>query len=174
MGGLSNARKDFRWRLEIDGVNMFELQEIQVPKITLPKILHGSTSNDPDKKTPGKPQFGDLVLKKVKSAFLADTWASDWMAKAMAGGADTFMKVGFLSHLGIDGASVVQKFYLGNCWPTEIEEGNLKSLSPGENLIQTVTCSVDYYYDVNSPQFAALFATGAIGGLAAVIGARDI
>lgn len=141
MAGLSNPRKNFRFMLELDGINSFQIQEVQAPSLELPKIIHGSTANDPDKKTPGKLQVGDLVVKKLVYALTADSWAHNWMAQAMAGGAGGFMKVGFLKELGIDGITVVQSFFLGNCWPTKIERGNLVAQGNGENLIETVTIS---------------------------------
>jgi T4-like virus tail tube protein gp19 len=170
MSGLANPRKNFRYILELDGANTFLIQEVQAPTLELPEIKHGAPSSDPDSKTPGKLIVGDLVVKKLMPAFTADTWAHNWMAEAMVGVAGGFMKTGFLKHLGPDGLSVVQKYFLGDVWVKKIEPGNLVSLGPGENIIETVTFAVKYYVATDSVQFNALLAAGVAAGIAGLAG----
>jgi phage tail-like protein len=173
MAAISHPRKNYRWRLEMNGLNVFEVQEVQIPSIEIPKIEHGSGINDPNKKTPGKVQFGDLVMKKLKSSLTADIWAIDKMAQAIAGAPDILFENAFLIDYNINGVTPVEKWFLGNCWVTKIEQSNRGQMSPGENIIETVTFSIDYFYNVNAPAFAALLATGAISGVAAIIGGVD-
>ncbi len=142
MSGLANARKNFRWVLELDGANAFQIQECTLPTLELPVIRHGAPVNDPDSKSNGKLQVGQLILKKVKPALFSDTWAEDWMARAM----------------------------LGDCWPSKIEPSTRALLAPGENIIDTITIECKYFYPTNSPEFAALFGAGLASGIAASLG----
>lgn len=150
MSGLANARKNFRYLLELDGSNAFQVQEVQPPVLSYPVLKHGAPVNIPDFKSPGKMEVGELIVKKLLPALSADTWAHDWFAQGIAGIMGPFMKVGFLKHLGPDGFSVVETFFLGNVWPSKIECGPNVSMGPGENLIQTVTFQVQIYTQVNS------------------------
>lgn len=170
MSGFADPRKNFHWLLELDGVDAFLIQEFQAPKISLPQIKHGAPANAPDVKTPGKFTVGDAVLKKLMPALKTDTFSHNWMAQAMIGGSIQFQKVGILKHLGRDGVSVVQKYFLGDVWPTDIETGNLQSMAPGENLIETLTLSVRYYVAMDSPEFTALLVAGGAAGIAQTLG----
>lgn len=170
MSGLANPRKNFRYLLELDGVNAFQIQEVQAPSIELPQIKHGAPGNDPDSKTPGKIIVGDLVVKKLLPAYTADTWVWNWMAQAMTGSFATFMKTGFLKHLGPDGVTVVQNYFLGEIWPTKLEPSNLVSMGPGENMMETVTFSVKYYAATDSPEFNSLLVAGLAAGVAGSLG----
>jgi hypothetical protein len=170
MSGLANPRKNFRYILELDGSNTFLVQEVTPPVVELPEIKHGAPGNDPDSKTPGKLIIGDLIVKKLKPALVADSWAWDWMAQAMVGVNAGFMKTGYLKHLGPDGVTNVEKYFLGEIWPKKIEGSNLVSMGPGENMIETVTFSVKYYTNVNSPQFNALLVAGLASGVAGLAG----
>lgn len=170
MSGLANPRKNFRYILEFDGANAFQIQEVQAPSIEYPIVKHGAPVNDPDSKTPGKVQFGEMVVKKLMPAINADTWVEDWMATAVAGIASSFIKTGFLKHMAPDGVTVVQKWFLGDVWPSKLEQSNLVSMGPGENIIQTVTFAVKYYVPVDSPLFATLLIGGAAAGIGAAAG----
>lgn len=171
MSGLANPRKDFRFMLEFDGLNAFLVQEITPPSVEFGEIEHGTPGNIPTAKTPGKMKVGDLVVKKLMTAEVADTWADDWMASAVAGVKRDFRKVGFLKHLAPDAVRVVQTWFLGEVWPKKIEYNDLNAAGQN-NIIQTVTFSTQFFTDVNSADFAALFAgsAAAAGGAAFTLG----
>lgn len=175
MSGLANPRKNFRWVLELNGVNMFLMQEAQLPTVELPMIKHGAPVNIPDAKTPGKITINELVVKKLMPALSADNWAWDWMGSAVAGIKKDFIKSGNLKDLGPDGVSTVQTWVLGDIWPTKIEPGNRQTLAPGENLIETVTFSVQFCYPKDSAPLQALLAGSAAraGGLAFLLGTNS-
>jgi phage tail-like protein len=168
---FANPRKNFRYLLELDGVNMFQIQEITPPTVEFTEVTHGAPGNIPDGKTPGKIKVGDLVVKKLCLANSSDTWAWDWFGLAVAGAASEFRKTGFLKHLGIDGVTTVDNYFLGNIWPKKIEGANLNSAG-NENYIETVTFSVQLYFPKDSPLLQALFAGSAAraGGAAFLAG----
>jgi hypothetical protein len=164
MGGLANPRKVFRYALEMDGVNMFLIQEVTPPSVELPETKHGSPGNLPDGKTPGKMVVGDLVVKKLVPSGMSDAWAWNWLAKAAVGLASEFSKIAFLNELTPDAVGTNQKFFLGAIWPKKIERSAYNA-SSNDNIIETVTFSVQYYYPSDSPEFSALFAgSGARAG----------
>lgn len=168
MSGIANPRKNFRFVLELDGANAFLIQEVQAPTMELSVVKHGAPMNLPDGKTPGKMVIGDMVVKKLCPAQTADTWVEDWMANAIAGIKKDFIKTGFLKHVAPDGARTIQKWFLGDVWPSKLEPGNLVYMGPGENYIQTVTFQVQFYVPQESPLFVGLVAGGGaiLGGIA--------
>lgn len=160
MSGLANPRKNFRYLLELDGLNSFLVQEVDPPDVEYEEIKHGAPVNIPDAKTPGKMAVGDLVLRKLKPALTADAWAWDWFGNGLEGVKGNFVKIGRLKHLAPDGILTVEAFYLGDIWPKKISDSSLNSLGPGENMIQEVTFAVQFYFNENSPILAALLAGG--------------
>ena len=173
MSGQANARKNFRWALELDGANQFLFQEVETPTVEWQEILHGAPANIPDVKTPGKMIVGDLVLKKLKPAGVPDTWAWDWFGAAMVGVANDFRKTGFLVDLDPAGLASVEKYYLGNIWPKKIEDSTRQAKSQdADNLIQTVTFSCQMFFPKESPQLQALLSGSAAlaGGLSFATG----
>lgn len=174
MAGYANPRKDFRYLLELDGVNSFLIQEVTPPSAEFTEIMHGAPGNIPNAKSPGKPKFGDLVVKKLMPALKSDTWAWDWFGAAMAGVKNDFVKTGFLKHLGPDGVLTVQSYFLGDVWVKKIENAPSKSMGE-ENMIETVTFSVQWYIPKESVGLAALLAgsASAAGGAAFLAGLSD-
>lgn len=160
MSGLANPRKNFRYLLELDGLNSFLVQEVDPPEVEYEEIAHGAPVNIPNAKTPGKLAVGDLVLRKLKPALQADTWAWDWFGNGLQGVKSDFVKVGRLKDLGPDGLLTVETFFLGDIWPKKISDSSRNSMGPGENLIQEVTFSCQFYFNENSPILAALLAGG--------------
>lgn len=170
---LNNPQKDFRYALELNGVNMFLMQEVQPPKAGVAVVEHGSPGNMPNGKTPGKPKVSEMVVKKLKPADRPDTWAWDLLAAAISGLKGAYAGIGFLVEYGPDCVTVVDKKFLGDIWVSDIEESNKNSMG-SNNVIETVTFQVQYYYPMSSPAFAALFGGSALGagGAAASMGIR--
>ena len=167
-----SMRKNFRFALEIDGVNHFLIQEIQAPDVEMAVVAHGSPGNIPDSKTAGKQKVGQLVVKMCKPEGAPDSWSWNWMALCVAGLAQQYQKTAFLCHLAPDGITVIEKYYCGKTWPSKISPSGLKSQGDGENIIDTVTFEVERYFPTSSPLFVALFSGSAAkaGGLAASLG----
>ena len=159
MAGYANPRSNFNWVIEIDGLNQFLVQEVTPPTTELKELVHGAPMGMPDEKTPGKPKFGDLVVTKLMPAFQAERWATDWMAKALAGsGFKGFVKNGFLKYTDPTSLVTVENYFLGNIWPKKIEPGKLVTKSDdSDNLLETVTFSVQYFINEASPEFKRLF-----------------
>lgn len=166
MAGLADPRKDFRYLMEFDGADAFLIQEIDPPEVELPEVEHSAPGNIPNAKTPGKMKVGQLVVKKLKPANRADTWAWDLMAQAASGLIPDFVKIGFIHELKPNMVANAQSFFLGSAWVTKIENPSYKG-EGSENLIETVTFSVQYYFPTDSVQFKAIF-----GGTSAAAAGR--
>jgi hypothetical protein len=166
-------RKNFRWALEIQGVNHLYIQEVQAPDVELGVVLHGSPGNLPDGKTAGKAKVGELVAKMCKPELVSSAYIWDWMAIAAGSPASAYQKVGFLSELAPDGVTVVEKYYCGKIWPSKISPSGLVTLADSnENIIETVTFQVERFFSQSSPLWLALFGgSGAkAGGLPFALG----
>lgn len=161
MAGLTTPRKDFRYVLEFNGANSFLIQEVTPPSVELTEVEHAAPGNIPNAKTPGKMKVGDLEVKKLKPAHLQDTWAWDMMIKAATDLQPNFTQVGFLKELGPDMVTTVETFFLGEAWVKKIDSSGYKGMG-SENIIETVTFSVQFYFPTSSAQFNAIF-----GGTAA-------
>lgn len=174
MSGLANPLKNFRYILELDGVNMFHIQEVTPPKVEYQEIQHGAPINIPNAKMPGKMVVGDLVVKKLRPATQGDTWAWDWFGAAVAGIRKDFVKTGFLKDLGPEGLQTVQTWVLGDIWPKSIESSNRMAMG-NENVIETVTFACQFYYPRESSQLQALLAGSAAraGGIAFLLGVNS-
>ena len=168
---MSNPQKDFRYVLELNGADAFLIQEVTPPTPEFAVVTHGAPVNMPDKKTPGKVKFGQLVLTKLKPADRADSWAWDWFAKCLVGTYDQFAYTGFLKELGPDGVTVVRKYYLNECWPSKIDPGKYTSTG-SNNVIETVTLEVNSFFPNDSAQWLQLFGGAAVAaaGAAASMG----
>ena len=94
---FANPAKNFRYALEIRGINMFLIQNFTPPTVEHDVVEHGSPGNLPNGKTPGKQRVGEMVLKKLKVATGADTWAWDWMAENISGLRSQFARQGFFT-----------------------------------------------------------------------------
>lgn len=175
MSGFANPRKNFRFALELDGINMFLIQEVQAPVMEYAVKTHGAPVNMPDAKTQGKLKVGEMVVKKLMSATGPDLWASDWFGAGVAGLSKDFRKTGWLKHLDNSGLITIQKWFLGDIWPSKIEYANLVAGGDGENMIETVTFQVQFFYPNESAPLLALFAGSAAqaGGIVTALGISE-
>lgn len=173
MSGLANPRKDYRYVLELDGINMFLIQDVQTPEVEYQVDEHGAPINIPNAKTPGKMRVGEMVVQKLMPALSADTWAWDWFGAALSGIKKDFIKTGVLRHVGPDGFSTLDAYFLGDIWPSKIGSSNLVAAGSG-NIIETVTFQTQFYFNQNSPLLQALLAgSAASAGGAGFLSGRE-
>jgi len=166
---FTNPQKNFRYALEFLGINMFLIQEATIPTVEADLVEHGAPGNLPNGKTPGKMRVGQLILKKLKPAVGADTWAWDWFAENITGLRNQFARTGFFTELGPDGFTPVKKWFCGDVFVQKIETDPFVSTG-SDNVMETVTCEPEYFYPTDSPLFTALFAGNAAAGFAGTLG----
>lgn len=152
----NNYGKDFDWALEINGLDQFLCQDVKLPKATIGTVSHGAPGPVPNVNTPGKPVFGDLVIKKLTPAFVAETWAWQWFAQALSGNPAQFAKTGFVKERAPGFGPTRRKFLIRDMWVKDIDVSNYTA--EGENnVIETVTFEVWVCYPTNLPDFKNLF-----------------
>lgn len=144
---IDNPAKNFRFSLEINGIEQARCQSIQPPKVELQEHKQGNAGNDPDTKTPGKKTVGDLVLEMVVPGETGDAEIWNAIEAAQNGIRSDYIGQGFLNELGADGVTVVSRFFLKDIW-TKIIEANT-NYDPREDnasdLMRNVTLSVGDY-----------------------------
>lgn len=139
------GRLNFRFSLELEGIQQFYIQEIDSPDFEVAEILQGAPGNEPDIKIPGKPKTGDLVIRKIKPINTNDIWAWQWLTQAL-GDPVASRKVGFLNELKVNAVNSEQRFYLGEVWPKKVSGIGYNAQGDGEKIIEEVTLSVRYFF----------------------------
>lgn len=143
----NNARKVFHYAIEIDGVDQLLIQDVKRPEKEIGAVKHGA-ANGKDKKTAGGQTVSDAILQKIKPAPGSDKWAMDWMKKAEKGLAEGYKKDVVFKELDPNGKTLDAEIWEG-CWIRKSSHSNYKRGAQDENVIETVTISVD---DVNPLQ----------------------
>ncbi len=141
-----NARKVFNFAIEIDGIDQFLIQEVKKPEVEVGAVSHGATNYDV--KTAGGVAVADAELQKIKPAPQSDTWAWDWLNKAqdMNTGtgalAEDYKKDIVFKELAPNGTTLNAWLWEG-AWVRKCSENNHKRGNQNDNIIETVTISVD-------------------------------
>lgn len=144
MSKIPNTRKDFRFAIEIGGINQFLVQKVTPPEASLGVVEHGASANEGNTKTPGKPKFGDLVVEKICPSDKADTWAWDWFTKARNGLRTNYAFFAVLHELNEQGTAPIASYDLGEIWASKIGK-SVYDRAGENNVIETVTFAVDKY-----------------------------
>lgn len=138
----ANVRKNFRFILEIAGVDQYFIQEADLPDFELTEQMHGGLVNDPDVKTPGKPKVGDFIVRKVKPVLLPDNFAWTWLEEARNGTPrQGYARNAILKEVDETGVRTIARWDLIGLWPKKIPGLKFKRSGDGENLIEEVIFS---------------------------------
>ena len=146
MPNVDNPRKVFNFKVEIEGLDQFEVQEFKLPDIEIEKTSHGDGNKTVH--TPGMIKVGEAELKKLRDLPNSDKWAIDWLYQAQnpstgSGGLpSTIKKTVIIRELSTDGITTANKWTLYGCWPSKISMSNFTKGS-SDNIIETVTLCVD-------------------------------
>lgn len=142
----SNARKVFNFAIEVDGIDQFLIQDVKRPEIEIGSVSHGAANYDV--KTAGGVAVSDAELKKIKPAPERDSWAMDWMFEAqnMNTGTGTlseqYKRNIVFKELAPNGVALSAELWEG-AWCKKTSNENYKRGNQNENVIETVTISVD-------------------------------
>lgn len=138
--------KVFNWVIEIDGIDSFECQSVTIPSPEIGKIEHGAGGTIV--KTAGMVNVGDLTFAKLKPINVGDAAAWDWMTEAQDsvtgnGNFPQFYEKDItIRSLAPDNETTLYAWSCEGVFVTKIEYNELNKTSE-ENLLETVTCSVD-------------------------------
>jgi len=147
--------KVFNWRISINGIDSFECQTCSIPSPEIEAIEHGGGGRMV--KTAGMINVADLTFSKLKPMNKADNRAWEWFKQAM----DSVTGDGqmpqlyeqdvTISMLAPDNVTTLYQFDCEGVWVKKIEYSEL-SRTTSENVLETVTCSVDGVNLVRVPQ----------------------
>lgn len=141
MGGVANAVKIFQFAIEIDGINQFLIQEVKMPEVERGSVEHGA--EDYNIKTAGGKAVSDAELKKLVPAPEGDDWAWDWLLEAGNSLAEDYKKDVVFKELAPDGVTTLNAYLWEGCWVKKISKSDFKRGNQNENVVETVTISVD-------------------------------
>ncbi len=163
--GAQNSLKTHRFKLRLEGLaDPFYVQKLTPPTVEVQEVLAGAPGNLPDIKTPGKVTTGDMVVEMLRpSRELNDNGIWTGLAAAVAGFPSEIFRIGFLDYLAADSVAVQQTFTGTSMWVKKIEPSDLSNKDDADNVMVTVTFSVQMYFPSDDAAMAALFA-GSAGG----------
>lgn len=145
-GKIANTRHAFGFIIEIDGLNQYLVQKIQIPEEEIEVVAHGDTNHDV--KTGGRYKIGDIVLDKLKALPTSDMWAKQWMNTVqnptLGGGSLPldYKKIVIIREMDTTGTIAVNSYIFEGCFPTKISHSDFDRNS-SDNMIETVTLSTD-------------------------------
>ena len=149
MGRKVQPNKVHNWRIEIDGLDTFECQTCNIPTKEIEVVEHGG--GNLKQKTAGIVVVSELAFTKLKPLDGADSWAWDWLKDVQ----DTqtgkgnypqfYEKSVVVKLLGPDNETTTYAWICDGVFITKIEYNEFSKVT-SENVIETVTCSVD---DIN-------------------------
>lgn len=151
MAKIANPRKTFNFRVEVNGLDQFEIQTVQLPEMELEEVKHGDTNHDI--KTAGKIMVGDMTWEKIRPAPQSDTFAWDQMRtiqdQLLGGGAlpIAYKQILIVKELDSTGLVALNRWICEGCWVKKISQNKLDRTT-SENVIETITFSVDRCYRV--------------------------
>lgn len=146
MAQVADTRKVFNFKIEIDGINQFECQKVNVPEIEIESVSHGDANSDV--KTAGRVKVGDVTLEKVKRADGSDLWAWEWLQQAQnintGGGqlAAGYKRAVVLKEMAPNGTTTLNRWILEGAWVKKLSQTGFDRNS-SDNVIQTIVLSVD-------------------------------
>lgn len=138
--------KGFNWRIEINGIDSFECQSVTIPSAETEAIEHGA--GGAIVKTAGQVNVGDLTFAKLKPTNVADNEAWEWMKRAQDSVTGNGQEPQFaekditIKLLSVDNETTLYEYFCTGVWVKKIEYTEL-SKTASENVMETVTCSVD-------------------------------
>ncbi len=147
---IGKAIKQLAYQLELDGLPVATIQEITPPEVEVEKSAYSAGTYDV--KEPGRVSVGDMELTKVMDSLsLEDRWAWLWITQANNFDAPTLVP-STLKRNGrivlLDANSLpVRIFAFEGAWVCKVSLGTL-SKTTSDNVIESVTLSVDKFYEV--------------------------
>lgn len=146
MANVANPAKVFNFRVEMDGKDQWEVQEVNIPDTEVEVVEHGDANSKV--KTAGMIKVGDLVMKNLVPLPLGSDADWDWLMKVQnptTGSGqlpDEYKKVIIIKQLLPDNKTTVQSWVCIGTFPKKISNTPFSRTS-SENRIKELTLSVD-------------------------------
>ena len=148
MSAEFNPIKQFQWTIELDGVDQFECQKVDIPEVSLGETVHNGDGFKP--KTPNGINVSDMVLHSIRQTGFTENKMWDWLFTCYdpdTGGStqeySDYAKIGFLKLWNPDFKTCIHKYQF-KAWPKKISSNSFDK-SASENIIEKVTFSTIEY-----------------------------
>jgi phage tail-like protein len=149
---VTNTAKVFQFRVEMRGIDQWEVQEVNIPEVEMDVVEHGDANFLV--KTGGILKFGDITLKRLKKMQAGDTWAWDWLLRvqdpATGGGTlpENYKEQVIIKQLSADGSTTIDQWICLGCFPKKVSHETFNRTS-SDNQMETVVLSVDLVRKTN-------------------------
>lgn len=140
------AQKVFNFAIEIEGIDQFLIQDVKEPEVEIGAVEHGATNYNV--KTAGGVAVSDAELQKIIPAATGDKWAWDWMRTAQdpitgTGQLPSQYKKDIVFKVLSPQGNTIEAYLWEGAWVRKSSKSNRKRGNQNENVIETVTISVD-------------------------------
>lgn len=142
---VANPRKGFNFKVEIGGIDQFEIQNVKLPEPEIEVVEHGDTNRKVG--TGGLVKYSDLVLTRIVPVTNSDVWAWVWLGAvqnpATGGGAlpSVYTQDLVLKEMDTTGLVTVNRWII-ECWPKKIKQSDFSRVK-SENVMEEVTLHVN-------------------------------
>lgn len=146
MPKVSNPRKKFNFRIEIDGVDQWEVQKVQVPESEVAVVEHGDSNSTV--KTGGMVNFTNLRMEKIKATAQSDTAIWLWMKSVQdtvtGGGLPpiAYKRILVIKEMDTTGTTAIRKHVCFGCFPVKKTTSEFDRQG-NENTMDTIEFAVD-------------------------------
>jgi phage tail-like protein len=145
MASINNPVKVFDFAIEIDGLNQFLVQEVNIPAIEIEAAEHGDSNSKV--KTAGMVNVEDITLKKLVATDVTESWAWDWLNAAQnmntgGGGLSSAYRRNIVIRQFNPDRTTKRYWICQAAWVKRIEHDTQNRMA-SDNMFETVTLSVD-------------------------------
>ena len=140
----NNFSLGFRWAIEIDGLDQFLAQTVQLPDDEVETFEVGAGVNDYNKTLPSKRKIGTMTIEKLIATDTTEVWAYDWLEKVATKKFSEYAKFAFVKQLAEDGQTVIRKYDVGEIFPKKVS-GLKLDRKGNEVLMESVEFAVSRF-----------------------------
>lgn len=150
MAKINNPRKQFRFTIQLTGLDgvllePYLVQEITHPEVNIEQDTHGDVNYDI--KTAGKVSFGNATLSKILSANGKDSFFFNWLYETQMAGVgglipNDYKRNIIVTEFGPGSDTILDIWTWSGCFPTKIN-GQTNTRMESGNTIESIELSVD-------------------------------
>lgn len=137
---FGNPTHTYSFRVEVDGIDQWQIQSITLPEQSVSVIEHGG--GDHNIKTAGKRAIGNATLKHLNSLAGDNQFGYNWLMLTKTGVPAAYKKIVIVKELGQDNISTVKTWTLMGCFPIRKSQNDLDRMA-AENTLVELELSVD-------------------------------
>ncbi len=150
-----NILGNYNFSIEVNGLDTLYIQDVKCPELEVSERQWSAGNNLPMQKVPGGLTTGDMVLQQVLDTSNPSYWAWDQLALAASGVVTEFMQSGVLKERN-DTGGVIRRFIFIDAFVKKVELNNKQTSDKQQNVIETITLSVRYFFPEQVTRFRNL------------------